>query len=219
MLCDKCHTKEATVHISTVVHPGLHRDEHHLCPECAEVVQAGDPSLSPGAEPLLTVRPKPAMSISPEAKAKIETVNDKLSELDPIIQAFCARREYAFSAYAEMWPARRASARGEIYRCLHLTMDATILDVLKRGFWPEMPWSLCASATLLPLAPGESIRTVTEDILRGLPFSGLASVLEERLEDGFSILRKLTREDVLAKGGMAQGRFVRYPWLPPAASP
>jgi hypothetical protein len=218
MLCDKCHTKEATVHISTVVHPGLHQDERHLCPECAEVVQTSDPLLNPGTEPLLTAGSKPVMSLSPEAKAKIEVVNDKLSELDPIIHAFCTRRGYAFRAFTELWPARRATAHGDICRCLHLTTDASFLDILKRGFYPQMPWSLCASATL-PLAPGQPIRTLFEDVFRSLPFSELASLLEERLENGFSILRELTREDVLAKGEMPGGRFVRHRWLPPVDNP
>src|ERR1700677_3546955 len=141
MLCEKCHTKRATVHFSTVVHPGLHQDQHHLCPECAEAFQTSRPVLNPGAEPLLTAGSKPVMSFSPEAKARVDSVHDKLSELDPIFQDFCARRGYVFRrGAAEWWPAKGATARCEIERRLDLTTDVTFLDLLKRGFYPEMPW-------------------------------------------------------------------------------
>jgi hypothetical protein len=218
MQCDKCHTKEATVHVSTVMHSAPHRDEHHLCPDCAEVGQTSHPLLIPVPEPSLSVGSMPVMSLSPQATARIDEVNNKLSELDPVIHAFCKRRGYAFHAETKLWPARRAWAHGEIRRCLHLTMNATFLDILKRGFWPELPWSLYASASL-PLAAGQPIRTLAEEIFRGLPFSELATVLEQRLEDGFSILHRLTRGDVLAGCEMTGGQSVHRSWLPPGRSP
>ena len=142
-------------------------------------------------------------------------MNDKLVELEPILRKFCAHRGYALrgSSDASLWPFRSALAHGEIHRCLDLSADAKLLDILKRGFWPEMPWSLYASAAPR-VAPGQLWRVLTTDVFRRLPFCELASVLEQRLEEGFSILRQLTLQDVLARGEIARGPsrvFQGYP--------
>lgn len=195
------------VHISTILHPGPTPYEDHLCPECAQNIHAVVPLLDPRAEPLPVVSAQPVMSLSGEARARLRAVHDKLAELDPILHSFCAHRGYDFRASSEVWlrPFRCAWARGEIDRYLDLTTDATFLDILKRGFYPKMPWSLCASATP-PRAPNQPFRILTVDIFRALPFSDLASVLEQRLEEGFAFLRDLTLQEILSRGVIPQGR-------------
>jgi hypothetical protein len=89
--------------------------------------------------------------------------------------------------------------REDIDRCMHLTMDLTVAEAMERGFYPEMPWSLRAAATL-PLAKGQPTRILSADVFHGVPYSRLAEVLGPGLEDGLSTLRGLTREDVITKG-------------------
>ena len=214
MLCDRCQSKEAVVHISTIMHAGPPAHEEHLCPECAEILQATNPLLNPHTPPTPTVRVQPVMSLSGAAKARVRSVNDKLAELEPILRTFCAHRGYALRepSDASLWPFRSALAHGEIHRCLDLNTDAKFLDILKRGFWREMPWSLYASAA--GVAPRQPWRILTTALFRRLPFCDLASVLEQRLEEGFSILRQLTLQDVLARGEIARGPsrvFQGYP--------
>jgi hypothetical protein len=145
------------------------------------------------------------MSLSGAAKARVRSVNDKLAEFEPILRKFCTHRGYALRepSDASLWPFRSVLAHGEIHHCLDLNTDAKFLDILKRGFWPEMPWSLYASAA--GVAPGQPWRILTTALFRRLPFCDLASVLEQRLEEGFSILRQLTLQDVLARGEIPRG--------------
>jgi len=98
-----------------------------------------------------------------------------------------------------LWPRRGMWVREDIDRCMHLTMDLTVAEVIERGFYPEMPWSLHADATL-PIATGHPTRILHTDVFRGVPYSRLADVLGQGLEDGLAALRKLTREDVITKG-------------------
>jgi len=205
MLCSACQSKEATVHLSTVLFQVQALREEHLCPKCAEENQ---PFLNPGPEPLVVASPHPVTALSRKAKAKIQTVEDKLAELDPILERFCERRKFALNHSAEIWPFRAASSSvGEIHYHLMLGPAAKAVDVLTRGFYPEMPWLLNASATLA----GRVSRPFRTDILRGLPFAEVARVLEEQLEKGYTLLSGLTPEQVLAK---AEGSKASKPSWP-----
>ncbi len=73
MLCDKCQSKEAMVHITTILHVWFTVDreravagptvgEDHLCPECAQTSLATNPLLKPRADPLPAVGADPVMS-------------------------------------------------------------------------------------------------------------------------------------------------------------
>src|SRR5208282_3845555 len=55
MLCDRCQSKEASVHISTVLHGGPTLNEDHLCPECAQTSLATNPLLNQRTDPLPAV--------------------------------------------------------------------------------------------------------------------------------------------------------------------
>ena len=214
MLCDKCQTKEAMVHISTIMHAEPSPYEEHLCLECAQLFQATDPLLNHQEASLPPFAARPVTSLSDEAQAKVQTVNDALLQLDPILESFCKRRNYDLHRSSRLWPSRSACARGIIDRYLHLTPDTTFVEILKRGFYPEMPWSLYASANSRR-GPGHPFRVLTIDLFRNLPFSDLTSVLEQRLEEGYLRLDELTPQDVLARGEMPSGRskaFRGYPW-------
>jgi hypothetical protein len=147
------------------------------------------------------------MSLSRHSKEKIRSVNDKLAQLDPILQSFCVNRGYSPRIVSDLWPSRGAWARGEIDRFLNLTTEARFPDILDRGFFPEMPWSLNATATPV-MAPGLPLRwrVLTVNVFRGLLFSELPGVLENGLERGFAILHALTLEDVLARGESPQAK-------------
>jgi hypothetical protein len=139
------------------------------------------------------------MTLSPEVVGRIQAVEAKLVELDPILHNFCTRNGFTFSSQIGVWPRRIANAREEIDRSLGLVMDLTVPEVMERGFYPDMPWSLRANASVM-LPPPEMGRILSEDVFHGLPFSQLATVLATRLEDGLVILRKISREDVIRKG-------------------
>jgi hypothetical protein len=144
------------------------------------------------------------MTLSPEIVARVQTVEAKLAELDPILHDFCTRRGFTFSSQVGVWPRRRAWAREEIDRALDLVMDLTAPEVMERGFYPEMPWSLRATASVMLPLPG---RLLSEDVFHGLPFSQLAESLSARLEDGLAILRKVKHEDIVTRG-QVHGRVV-----------
>ena len=180
MKCESCQSEDATIHISSIFHVATNPQELHLCQECAQVNQAAETFLNPSPEPLPVAADRPVMSLSTEAEQKIRSVNDKLVELDPILQNFCEHRGYALQRVSKLFPSRRAREHGEIDRYLDLMTDAKFVDILKNGFHPEMPWSLYARATP-SMWPG---RVLTVNVFRGLPFSELAGVLDNGLERG-----------------------------------
>jgi hypothetical protein len=139
------------------------------------------------------------MSLSPDITAKIQAVEDKLTELDPILHEFCTRRGFRFSSIVGAWPRRKVWAREDIDRTIDLTMDLTVPQFFERGFQPDVPWSLYASASL-PVSEDYPSHILSVDVFRHLPFSDIAGVLAARLEDGLAMLRRFTREDVLTKG-------------------
>ena len=137
------------------------------------------------------------MSLSPEILARVLSVESKLAELDPILHDFCARRGYTFSSHVGVWPRRKVWARTEVDRTLDLITDLTVPEVMERGFYPDMPWTLIASALERSPIPG---RVLMQDVFHGQPFAQLAAVLAARLEQGFVILRKIKQEDILSRG-------------------
>src|SRR5690349_6720121 len=90
---------------------------------------------------------------SREGRANVAAIESKLKELDVVFRQFCSREAYTFSAMVDLWPRRRVWRRQEIDRCMDLTMTIGVVgvqDVLDRGFYPELPWSLFASGSLPP---------------------------------------------------------------------
>jgi len=227
MLCETCHSKEATVHIASVIYPAANVDARHFCEPCAQVAQTANPVLS-AARTLAPVHVKPVMGIATPARVKIGSIENKLAELDPMWEAFCAQHEYRFMPGRELWPHRMAWKHGELDHRLVLTMDAPFPELLERGFYPAMPWSLCAISSLPfwtrtsrrkaqpQIDPaGLTRRILTFELFRRLPFSELRDVLEKQLERGFSMLSEVTREDILQKGEEPQGKqgpHRIYPW-------
>jgi len=122
-------------------------------------------------------------------------VQEKLSELDPIFETFCNRHGYTLTALSDLWPSRCIRAREEIDRYLHLSPDVAFVQILDKGFYREMPWKLDAKA--MPSMASFPILTI--NLFQKTPFSDLSSVLESRLEKGFSILRGWTLHDVFTK--------------------
>lgn len=205
MICERCHTTEATVHISTILHINPAPQVDHFCPSCAEVVQEANPFLHPDLPPLPVVTAKPVLAVSKAAKAKLRTVADKLAELDPILRSFCERRGLSLQPASEFWPSRTMLAWDQIPGYLNLTPDGGTpgtrgtLEFLKLGFYPEMTWALRAS--IIPRAlGGQHFGMLSREVFSGIPFSELAGVLEEKLERGFKILRELVTEAIIAKG-------------------
>jgi hypothetical protein len=137
------------------------------------------------------------MTLSPEIVARVQAVEAKLAELDPILHDFCTRRGFTFSSQVGVWPRRRVWMRQETDRALDLVMDLTVPEVMERGFYPDMPWSLRATASVMLPLPG---RLLSEDVFHGLPFSQLAELLSVRLEDGLAILREIKHEDIVTRG-------------------
>ncbi len=73
MLCDRCQSQDATVHITTIMHVWFPVDrqrvvggptmgEDHLCPGCAQTNLAANPLLNPRTEPLPALGAEPVMS-------------------------------------------------------------------------------------------------------------------------------------------------------------
>jgi hypothetical protein len=134
--------------------------------------------------------------ISPQFREKIELMETKLSELDPILIKFCSEHGYHLRSLIGVWPRRAVWTRNEIDRTLDLTMDLSVQSFLDRGFYPEMPWSLFATGSVRAL-PAHFLST---DIFRALPFSSLSALLAKQLSNGLTILRHLTSEEIMAKG-------------------
>jgi hypothetical protein len=139
------------------------------------------------------------VSLSPEIIAQIQSVEAKLAELDPILHRFCSERRFTFRAQVGVWPRRNVWAREEIDRAMDLTMDLTVPEVMERGFYPEMPWSLCATGSVMLPSPAPA-KLLSEYIFEHLPFSEVAGLLAARLEEGLAMLRGFTREDIIARG-------------------
>ncbi len=95
MLCETCHREEATVHIATIADSEPSSDERHLCSGCARIVHGSYPLLAAEGESTPSIGEYgDVISFGPEVNKKVQSVDDKLSELDPILRSFCARRGF-----------------------------------------------------------------------------------------------------------------------------
>ena len=98
-----------------------------------------------------------------------------------------------------MWPRRSMWVREEVDRSIYLTMDLTVAEAMERGFYPEMPWSLEVTASL-PIHTEEPARILSTSVFRGVPYCQLSAVLQKGLEEGLTLLRKQTAEDIMSRG-------------------
>jgi len=156
---------------------------------------------------------------SPEGRANVAAIESKLKELDAVFQQFCSREGYTFGAMVDLWPRRRVWRRQEIDRCMDLTMTIGIVgvqDVLDRGFYPELPWSLCASGSLAP-GTDPDIHILSRPILDRVPFSQVASSLAESLQRGLQVLNSMTKSEILTRGERCGRRA--EPDAPPNGGP
>ena len=136
---------------------------------------------------------------SPEGGANVAAIESKLAQLDGVFLQFCSREGYTFSPRVELWPRRRVWQRQEIDRCMDLTMEIGVQEVLDRGFDPNLRWSLFASGSLHPgRDPG--VHILSQAVFEHVPFSDLESVLASGLERGLEILNSLTETEILTHG-------------------
>src|SRR6185295_9127120 len=107
MLCETCHRTEATIHVSAITHGGANPDEYHFCLECAPI-EAVPQFSNTEAEPKIIPKSSEALiSLTPAVRGRVQSVDDKLLELEPVLRAFCARRGCALHMIAGVDPARR----------------------------------------------------------------------------------------------------------------
>src|SRR5439155_1341372 len=92
-----------------------------------------------------------------------------------------------------------------------LTMDLTVPEVMERGFSPDMPWSLYIAASTRPTYDG-SVRILTADVFRRLPFSSLGDGLTAELEAGLATLRPFTLEAINERGRRGALRVCERRW-------
>jgi hypothetical protein len=139
---------------------------------------------------------------SPEGRANVAAIESMLAELDDAFRRFASREHYTFSATVDLWPRRRVWRRQEFDRCMDLTMDSGVIgvqDVLDRGFYPELPWSLYASGSLPPGKDTE-MHILSHPVFERMPFSQLAEILADSLERGLEILNSMTESGILTQG-------------------
>jgi hypothetical protein len=136
---------------------------------------------------------------SPQAKANLAGIDSKLTELDHVFLRFCSEHDYRFSRNVQIWPKSRVWRRQEIDRCMDLVMDIGFQQALDVGFFSEMPWSLYAQSSLHP-GTDPDVHLLSRPIFEHVPFSQLASVLEDGLTSGLRILNAMTESEVLTQG-------------------
>jgi hypothetical protein len=139
------------------------------------------------------------MTLTPEITERIQAIEVHLASLDPTLHEFCTRHGYTFRSFVGVWPRRGAWHREEVDRCFDLTMDLTVPEVMERGFFTDMPWSLYVTASTLPHEL-VSARFLTADVFRRLPFSSLRDRVAAALESGLATLRTFTQEVIDERG-------------------
>jgi hypothetical protein len=141
---------------------------------------------------------------SPEGRANVAAIESKLAELDGVFRTFCAREGYTFSPIVQLWPRRRVWRRQEIDRCMDLTMEEGVQDVLDRGYDPQLQWSLWACGSL-PRSADPDIRILSRPVFEHVPFSHLSSALGDGLERGLRLLNDMTGDEIKAHGQKFRG--------------
>jgi hypothetical protein len=134
---------------------------------------------------------------SPEARANVAAIEAKLVELDPMFLQFCSRHGYRFSPTVELWPRRRVSRRQEIDRCMDLTMEVGVQEVLDRGFHPDLQWSLYTSGSL-PLDP--ELHILSRPVFEHLSYSRFLPILADSLERGLEMLNRMNEDEIHRHG-------------------
>jgi hypothetical protein len=151
-------------------------------------------------------------TLAPEITDRIAAVEMHLASLDPILHDFCTRRSYRFGSHVGVWPTRNVHQRhelDELDRCLCLMTDLTVEELMKRGFSPNMPWSLEVAASSYGRAERPA-RLLSARVFSGLPFSLLQTRLAADLESGFETLQTFTWSALKERGSI-------FPF-PPAVS-
>jgi hypothetical protein len=141
------------------------------------------------------------MSLSEHAKANVAAIESKLAEYDRLFLEFCTRHDYRFSTFVGVWPRRRVWRRQEIDRCLDLTMDVGVQEVLDRGYHPDLRWSLHAGGSLHP-GTDPDVHILSRAVFEHVPFSRLGDAIPEGLQRGLAILDALTEQAILTEGRM-----------------
>jgi hypothetical protein len=136
---------------------------------------------------------------SPEASAHLATIDSKLADLHDLFLQFCSRESYSFSRSVNIWPKLRVWRRQEIDRCIDLEFSVGFQDVLDRGFYPELPWSLYARGSLWPGADPD-IHILSRPVFQNVPYHQLASILEHALASGLQMVNAMTEREILAHG-------------------
>ena len=193
MLCERCQRDDAIVHLSTFVHSGPDPVQYHYCAKCAEALEIIPSDSIASTTSTQTTTSGTIIALSPAQRAKIGDVDEKLIELDPIMRGFCTRRGYTLSMVGGLIPGRRAWARGDLVRYIDLTTDTPYHEILKRGFFPEMAWSLYASAAA-------QSRVMSRVLLHRVAYDEFKSVLEQHLEEAATFLSGLSLDQVAANG-------------------
>ena len=78
-------------------------------------------------------------------------------------------------------------------------MDVGVQDVLDRGFYPELPWSLRGNGSLHPDSDHQ-VHILTRTVFEHVPFIQLSAVLPASLERGLELLNEMTADSILAEG-------------------
>ena len=136
---------------------------------------------------------------SPEGRANVAAIESNLARLDGVFEQFCSRAGYTFSPIVQLWPRQRVWQRQEIDRCMDLTMEIGVQEVLDRGFDPNLRWSLSASGSLHP-GRDPDVHILSRAVFEHVPFSALASVLANGLERGLEVLDSMTETEILTHG-------------------
>ena len=139
------------------------------------------------------------MSLSEQARAHVAAVESELAKHDDLFRQFCSRHDYRFSSFVGVWPRRKVWRRQEVDRCLDLTMDVGVQEVLNSGFHPELPWSLHASGSLHPGADPD-VHVLSRPVFEHIPFSQLGAAIPDGLMRGLAILEALTEQAIITDG-------------------
>lgn len=141
---------------------------------------------------------------SPESTAKIRSIEERLIDLDPIFREFCARYGFNLRGGPELYPKRVVWRREELDRVMDLSPDVSVAEVMEKGFYPDMRWSLYANASLLPKL-GQPVRMLSLPIFQRIAYSELRTTLVSHLEEGYNLLRAITLREVMLRGHAVPG--------------